>query len=611
MKALYLDNYDGLFYNRWITLSLFVIKKNWRHIVRKVLSFLKPYKIPVIIAYSLTFVELIIELLLPFFLGKMINIGVKGQDLDYIIYWGSIMIGMSVFALIAGIINSFFSSHISVSFAYDLRKDLFKKIQEFSFKNLQRFPTSAIVTRFTNDVRQVQQTLFMGLRIMVRAPLLVIGGVIMAFVVNAKLALVFLITVPLLVIFIFWVLKKSTAMFGKVQSKVDMVNRVMQENLSNMRLVKAFLRRTYEESRFQEANKGLADITRSTFRFIEASTPILIFIMNLSLISILWFGNIQSIAGETDVGDVVAIVNYALRIAMAISMFTFITMGLSRAQASSTRLAALFNVNIEDYDVSQDSQEHYISKGKVTFDHVSFSYKKNSEQILHDVSFTVEPKERLAIMGATGAGKTTMFQLIPRLYDTKQGNIYIDERPISDYSLEHIRNNIGYVPQSPLLFSGSVRDNIAWGKENASEFEIIQAAKKAQIHDTIIQLPNQYDTLIGQRGVNLSGGQQQRLSIARALVRAPHILMLDDSTSALDVETEMHLLSAIEEDKCTTLIITQKVSTAMRADHILLLDKGTVQAIGTHDELIATSSLYKKIVTSQFGKEFMHENESY
>ncbi len=578
--------------------------------MRTVLSFLKPYKLPIVLAYTLTFIELIIELLLPFLLGKMINIGVKGHDIDYIIFWGSIMVGMSLFALIAGIFNSFYSAHISVSFAFDLREKLFRKIQDFSFRNLQRFPTSSIVTRFTNDVRQVQQTLFMALRVMVRAPLLVIGGVIMSFIVNFKLALIFLITVPLLVSFIFWVLRRSTAMFRKVQSKVDLVNRVMQENLANMRLIKAFLRRTYEESRFSKANKGLADMTRSTFRFVEASTPVLIFIMNMSLISILWFGNIQSLAGETDVGDVVAIVNYALRISMAISMFTFITMGLSRAQASSTRLAALFNVNIEEFDVLDSHPENEITKGKIAFNHVDFTYKKNSEHILHDISFSVYPKERLAIMGATGAGKTTLFQLIPRLYQPNSGEIYIDDQPLSAYSLEYIRNNIGYVPQNPLLFSGSVRSNIAWGKEHASEVEIIKAAKKAQIHDTIMQLPKQYDTIIGQRGVNLSGGQQQRLSIARALVREPQILMLDDSTSALDVETEMHLLEAIEEDQCTTLIITQKVSTAMRADRILLLDKGSVVGLGTHEELYETSDLYRKIVESQFGKEFTHENKS-
>lgn len=581
-----------------------------RNNVRTVLSFLKPYKLPIVIAYTLTFIELIVELLLPFFLGKMINLGVKGHDLDYIIYWGSIMVGMAIFALFAGIINSYFSSHVSVRFAHDLREKLFEKIQSFSFKHLQRFPTSSIVTRFTNDVRQVQQTLFMALRIMVRAPLMVIGGVIMAFIVNPRLALIFLITVPLLVSFIFWVLRKSTAMFRKVQSKVDLVNRVMQENLSNMRLVKAFLRRTYEESRFHQANKELADRTRSTFRFVEASTPILIFIMNMSLISILWFGNIQSIAGETDVGDVVAIVNYALRISMAISMFTFITMGLSRAQASATRLSTLLDVPVEDVETSSKEDAPLVTDGTITFEHVDFSYNKNKELILHDISFHVRGKERLAIMGATGSGKTTLFQLIPRLYDVHHGEIYIDEVPLTSYPIDYIRTNIGYVPQSPLLFSGTVRSNIAWGKEDATEFEIIQAAKKAQIHDTIMKLPKKYDTLIGQRGVNLSGGQQQRLSIARALVRTPHILMLDDSTSALDVETEMRLLDAIEEDKCTTLIITQKVSTAMRADRILLMDKGSVQAIGTHEELFERSILYQKIVESQFGKEFIHGNES-
>lgn len=573
--------------------------------MKRVFAFLKSYKIPIVIAYSLTFIELITELLLPFFLGKMINQGVVNQDLNNILMWGGIMITLALIAFVAGIFNSFFASHTSNGFAYDIREKLFEKIQSFSFANLNEYPTSGLVTRFTNDVRQIQNTIYMGLRVMVRAPLMVIGGVIMAFIINIKLALIFLITVPLLIGFLFWVLRRASHMFELVQSRVDMVNRVMQENLAGMRLIKAFLRRNYEENRFMVANRDLATMTRSTFRFVETSMPILLFVMNMSLIFILWFGNAQSIAGDTSVGDVVAIVNYALRIAMAISMFSFITLAFSRMKASAGRISDVLTVHV-DFNESDDSTGEKITNGKVTFRDVSFTYPRLHKPVLDDLSFTIRPREELAIIGATGAGKTTLFQLIPRLYDLNKGMIYIDDKPITSYPLDELRGSIGYVPQNPLLFSGSIVDNIAWGKENASRKEIEKAAKDAQIHDLIMNLPEQYDTNISQRGVNLSGGQKQRVSIARALIRRPKILMFDDSTSALDLATESRLLDAIQHDECTTLNITQKISTAIRADRILLMDHGKLLAIGTHDELMRDSNLYYRIVESQFGKELPH-----
>jgi len=571
--------------------------------VKKVLSYLKPYKIAIIIAYSFTFIELAAELLLPFFLGKMINEGVTNLDMNNIIFWGSIMLGISCISLVVGILNSYFASHTSNGFSYDIREKLFDKIQSFSFTNLNQYPTSGLVTRFTDDVRQIQNTIFMGLRIMVRAPLMVVGGVFMAFYINFKLASIFLVTVPLLIFFLFWVLKKAGNMFKQVQERVDMVNRVMQENLGGMRLIKAFLRRNFEENRFMKANEELATKTRSTFRFVEGSMPVLLFVMNLSLIFIIWFGNIQSVAGETDVGDVVAVINYALRIAMSISMFTFLTMAFSRMKASAGRIAEVLDVDVDLVDHKDASQETRVNKGKIEFKDVSFTYPGYNKPILNHLSFTVPPGEKLAIIGATGSGKTTLFQLIPQLYDVHNGEIYIDDQSISEYRLDQLRNSIGYVPQSPLLFSGTVLDNISWGKETASKDEVIQAAKDAQIHELIMSLPHQYETAISQRGVNLSGGQKQRISIARALIRNPKVLMLDDSTSALDLATESRLLDAIEHYECTTLIISQKIATAMRADRILLMDHGELLAIGTHDELLSESNLYKRTVESQFGEE--------
>lgn len=569
--------------------------------MKTILSFLKPYKLPIIIAYSLTFIELITDLLFPIFLGIMINEGILTNNRENLIIWGSIMIGITIFTFVAGIINSYFSSHVSISFAYDIREKLFKKIQNFTFEKLTVYPTSTLVTRFTNDVRQIQNTIFMSLRIMVRAPLLVIGSVIMALIVNVKISLIFLIIVPLLVAFLYWVLIKGSHMFNKVQESVDYVNRVIQENIAGMRIIKAFVRRDFENARFKKSNEQLAKETKDTFRFVEASMPILLFIMNISLIFILWLGNKQTIAGTTNVGDVVAIVNYALRTVMAISMFTFIALAFSRAKASAERLEQILFE-----DTTSDTIKGYGQKvvyGKIQFKDVSFTYPGESVPVIENISFSIHPGERLAVIGATGSGKTTLFQLIPKLYEPQKGQIFIDDYPLSDYHIEELRNSIGYVPQSPLLFTGTIAENIKFGKEDATDAEVMQAAKDAQIHETIEDFPDKYETIVGQRGVNLSGGQKQRISIARALIRKPKILMFDDSTSALDLTTESYLLDALHKYDCSTLMITQKISTAKQSDRILLIDEGKILAIGMHDELLKTSDLYQKIVESQFEKE--------
>lgn len=568
-----------------------------------VFSFLKPYKWPIILAYLLMFTELAIELLLPLFLGLMIDQGVLNEDVGNIVMWGSIMIGLAFLSLAIGILNSFYSSHVSIAWGYDIRKKLFAKVQYSPFNSLNHFPTSGLVTRFTNDIRQIENMIFMGLRIMAKAPLIVIGGVSMAFIVNARLAIVFLVTVPLLLLFLLFVMKFASRMFMRVQESVDNVNRVMQENLAGMRLIKAFIRSDFEEDRFMDANDTLKNATKTAFRFVESSMPVLFFIMNLSLVFIIWYGNVQSIAGNAAVGEVVSIINYALRVSMAITMFGFIIMVLSRTKASAERVNEVLKL---DEEPSIKASELQVKHGKVEYRDVYFKYPQADEMTLKDITFSLDAGETLAIIGATGSGKTSIFQLMPRLYEPDQGEIRIDGNALPAYSYHELRNSIGYVPQSPLLFTGTIRDNIAWGKNDATDKEIIQAAKDAQIHDTIIGLPNGYDTRVGQKGVNLSGGQKQRISIARALVRKPKVLMLDDSTSALDLATEAKLLQAIEKYNCTMMNITQKISTAIQADRIMLIDEGKVLALGSHEELLKQSALYRKIVESQFGEEVAH-----
>lgn len=577
--------------------------------MKNILHFLKPYKLAIIVAYAFTFVELMTELLFPFILGIVIDKGIIPQDMDTIIFWGSIMFGLSIFTFITGLLNSYFASHVGNGYAYDVREKLFDNIQQFTYEQLSKFPTSGMVTRFTNDVRQVQNTIFMALRIMAKAPFMIIGGVVMAFIVNVKLAAIFLVTVPILTIFLFWVLKKGSKMFNKVQLNVDEVNRVLQENIAGIRVIKAFVTRRFEKSRFKKANKDLALTTQTAFRFMEAAMPVLLFVMNMSLLFIIWYGNRQAIAGTVQVGDVVAIVNYALRIVMAISMLAFITMAFSRAKASAGRIDHVLNekMSVIPTDLTHgDPKKQTIQNGSVHFDHVSFQYPESDLQVLDDVSFSIDGGSTLAVIGSTGAGKTTMFQLLPRLYEPTEGVVTIDGIPLPAFDPKTIRDEIGYVPQSPLLFTGTIADNLRFGKADASEQEIVQAAKDAQIHETIMKFPEQYETIVGQRGVNLSGGQKQRISIARALVRQPKILMLDDSTSALDLTTEAKLLAAIESYDCTLLLITQKVSTAKQADNILLLDDGKCLAIGSHDTLLQTSTLYQRIVESQQEEEVRH-----
>jgi ATP-binding cassette subfamily B protein len=577
----------------------------------KIFSYLKPYKLAVAIALFLMLTELVVELMHPLLMAKIIDEGILTGDLDAVMKWGGIMVLFSFIAFAAGIINSFFAAHVSQSFGFDIRRGLFGKIQSFSFANFSLFPTSSLITRMTNDVTQIQNTVFMSLRIMLRAPLLVIGGVVMALIVNWQLALFLVIGVPVLFIFLVWVMKKGGALFKSVQEKLDGVNNVMRENLGGIRLIKAFLRKKHEMKRFDNASEELKDQTVSALRLMEITMPILLLIMNGSILAVLWFGSIGVTNGGAQVGEVVAIVNYATRITGALSIFSFIIMAFARAKASAHRITDVLEEEIDLVDKVDVDKEASFESGEIEFDQVSFHYPNTDVPVLEDISFHAEAGSTVAIMGATGAGKSSLFQLIPRLYDIDKGTIRVDGKNLTDLSLKGLRKKIGYVPQEALLFSGSVKDNIAWGKEDATLEEIIQVAKDAQIHETIDRLPNKYETVLGQKGVNLSGGQKQRLSIARALVRKPKILMLDDSTSALDLKTEAKLLTAIKNYQCTMFIVTQKVSTAMEADKILLIEDGRLLEEGSHENLLATSTLYQKIYQSQFGTEVTEHVEAY
>jgi len=560
----------------------------------------KPYKWPIVIALFLMLLELSVELIQPLLIAKIIDDGIIAGDESVVWLWGSGMMSLAFVAFFAGIINSYFAAHAAASFAFDLRQSLFRKVQAFSMTTFLRFPAAGLITRLTSDVTMVQSILFMGLRIMLRAPLLVLGSLIMAFIVNAQLALYLVIGAPVLLLFLYFMAKKGVTYFSGIQKRLDGVNRTIQENLQAVRLVKAYLRGAYEASRFSKVADLLRMDTVRAMRLMETIMPVLLLIMNISLMAVLWFGAVEVQDGDAKIGELVAVVNYAMRMTGAFSMFAFIIVAFSRAKASAERMEEVLHAEDDNFEIYKPTKPGVSSiEGDLRFSSVSFNYSNKSEPILSNVSFHVAPGEKLAIMGATGSGKSTLLNLIPRIFEATEGEIYVSGKEVKEWSLKDLRDVIGLVPQQSILFTGSILENLSWGDRKAPLDELEAAAKKAQIHESIDLFPQKYETRVGQKGVNLSGGQKQRLSIARALVRKPAILILDDSTSALDVKTETALWRALEGEAATMLVVTQKISTAQGADKILLLDEGRVVGYGTHNDLMMQSALYVKIVQSQ------------
>ncbi|QSF43595.1 ABC transporter ATP-binding protein [Paenibacillus tianjinensis] len=578
--------------------------------------YLKKYRVAAIAALVMMGIELAVELSQPLLIAKIIDNGIREKDMTVVWLWGGVLTFSAVIAFAAGILSSFFASHASQGFAYDLRDKLYEKVQSFTYEVFSRFQTSSLITRLTGDVTQLQDTVFMALRFMTRVPLVVLGSVIMALVVHVKLGLLLAVTLPLLIVVLTWVMRRSSALFKIVQSRVDGVNGVIQENLTGIRLIRVFVRMGHEIGRFASYSGSLMKSTVAALRLTETMGPLIMLIVNAGIVAVLWFGRIEISAGQATLGETVAVINYSLRTIGAMSALSWIMATFSRAVASEQRISEVMSspegrgeIGSADVQVSgshaagenlvKQTHEEASIEGRVEFIDVSFSYPGSDIAVLEQISFAVQPGERVAIMGATGSGKSSLVSLIPRLYEPDSGIIRIDGENSSEMEVSRLRRSIGYVPQEIMLFSGSVRENIAWGNEHATAEEIEQAAAAAQIHETITGLPQGYETMLGQRGVNLSGGQKQRMTIARALVRKPAILILDDSTSALDAVTEGLLLKELKKMSCTTFLITQKISSTVSADLILLLDEGRLIAGGTHGELMKDSALYRKINESQ------------
>ncbi|WP_347548728.1 ABC transporter ATP-binding protein [Pseudalkalibacillus hwajinpoensis] len=574
--------------------------------MRNVLSFIKPYRVAAFIAALLMLVELVVELWLPLLMADIIDNGIVKEDLNVVTKLGIFMLVLTVISFVGSIINTFLASYVSQHYAFDLRKALFEKVQSFAFADFNRFPTSSLITRLTNDVNQVQLVVFMGLRIMVRAPLLVVGGVVMAFVVDVQLALLLTAAIPLVSVFLYFVMKKGVPLFSSVQDKLDRVNGVLRENLVGVRLVKAYRRSDHEQGRFQGVNDNLMNQTVTSLRLIELATPVLLILMNAAIVAVIWFGGLKVVGGGAQVGEVAAIITYGTRITVALTMFSFILMLLSRAKASAERMQEVLVTPTTKRDAGGVSV-HKIEK--LQFENVHFHYPDSEDDVLRDISFNAQIGQLIGVIGATGAGKSSLVQLIPGLYNPASGVIKVNDVDLHDLDLEELRSRIGMVSQEVVLFSGTIGENIRWGKEEADQTEVEAAAKAAQIHDFIMSLPKQYDTILGQKGVNLSGGQKQRLSIARALIRTPDILILDDSTSALDQSTEARLQEALKGQEFPGMIflIAQKISSIKEADHILLLDEGEIIGEGTHDDLLMNHPVYRDIYISQYGEEAFNE----
>ena len=552
----------------------------------------------------LTF-EAISDLLQPTIMAKIIDEGVANRDIHYILKMGGLMLLITALGAVSASTRSILASIVSQSFGTELRSDLFKKIQSLSFKNLDKFDRASLITRLTNDVTQVQVFVNGLMRIFVKAPLLAIGGLIMATRLNLHLSVVLAVVVPIVALLIIFNLKLGFPLFSKVQTALDRVNSVMREYLSGVRVVKAFNRFDVEISKSSKANDHFKDQSVTASRLMATFSPAIMLTVNLGIVVVLWIGGLGVDSGEIQVGHIIAFTNYMTQILFSLMMISMVFNMFVRAKASAGRIDEVFLLE-DSFTWDQEDIHSQTEKGRIDFEDVTFAYEGTTgEPILKYINLTIHPGETVGIIGSTGSGKSTLVGLIPRFYDVNSGTVKVDGENIQRVNPKKLREKIAIVPQKNILFSGSVAENLRWGKEDATEEEMVAAASMAGAHDFINASPEGYHTRIGQGGVNFSGGQKQRISIARALIKRPEILILDDSTSAVDVATEAKIKTALKKyaKGLTCLLIAQRITSIMDADKIVVLDHGELVGVGTHQELIETCKVYQEIYQSQIGKE--------
>ena len=568
-----------------------------------------PYKSAFILGPIFMIVEVLGEIILPKLMSMIINYGC-GQDVTvaakgpaYIIGIGAVMIGTALLMMMGGVLGAYFAVKASVNFAGDLRRDVFAKVQKFSFANIEKFSTGSLVTRLTNDITNIQNVLSMGLRMLLRAPGMLIGGLIMAFIMNAKLALVFCVVIPVLIIALAFVMKTAFPRFDVMQTKIDGLNSRIQENITNQRVVKSFVRDDFEKETFDQANNELKDKTLRAMKVVILTMPIMTLAMNLTVMAVVWFGGQQILIGDMPVGNLTAFTTYVTQILMSLMMVSMIMIQGSRAMASSHRILEVLDTDIDLNDDNASEKDRLVTSGEIEFKNVCFRYyKKHKKNVLQNINFTAKPGEVVGIIGSTGSGKSSLVQLIPRLYDCDEGEVLVDGVNVKEYSLNHLRDGVAMVLQKNTLFSGSIMENLRWGDEEATDEQVKEAA---QADGFVSEFADGYDRELGQGGVNVSGGQKQRLCIARALLKKPKILILDDSTSAVDTATEAQIRKSFSTTlkDTTKLIIAQRISSVEDADRILVMDEGQIVGQGTHKELLESCETYQEIYYSQRSKE--------
>ena len=585
-------------------------------------KYIIPYLSAFVIGPLMMLTEVAGEVMLPKFMSMIINNGVASRNVAYIGKMGTLMVLTVLFMAVGGILGAYFSAKASISFTSDMRNDLFRKVQQFSFENIDDYSTGSLVTRLTNDVQQVQNVLMMGLRMALRAPGMFLGALIMAFMMNRQLAVIILIVIPLLLAAILLILKTAFPRFGEMQRRLDRLNSGIQESLTNVRVVKSFVREDHEIEKFSKLNDDLKESSLRALRIVIATMPVMMFAMNVTTLAVVWYGGNIIIAGKMPVGDLTAFTTYIVQILMSLMMLSMVFLQSSRASASMKRINEIFDTEIGLNDDNAENKDKKVTEGRVEFKNVSFGYSGENgrkDLVLEGISFTAEPGQTIGIIGSTGSGKTSLVQLIPRLYDVTGGEVLVDGVNVKEYSLKHLRDGVGMVLQKNILFSGTIEENLRWGNEDAPMEDVIRFSESAQADPFVKTFKNGYDTEMGQGGVNVSGGQKQRLCIARAIAVKPEVLLMDEpcsaldpiSTSAVDTATEAKIRESLYHDlkDTTKIIIAQRISSVQEADQILVLEDGKIIGHGTHEELLKTCEAYSEIYTTQIGNQSIRAGE--
>jgi ATP-binding cassette, subfamily B, multidrug efflux pump len=577
-------------------------------LIGKLAAYIGRYKRALLLVPIFVLFDVICELSMPLLMSRIVDTGIATSDAAYIVRTGVYMILLALAAIVSGILMMRFSTYGAMGFGANLRNGLFEKVQQFSFNNIDQFSTGSLITRLTNDVNNLQFTFMMMLRMLLRAPIMLVIAFFLAYSINARLSIVLAVAIPLLVISVVAILRTATQRFVIAQQRIDGVNSVLQENLIGQRVVKAFVRTDYEIDKFQGANDALTNAFIRAVGVIILNFPVMMLVMNGAVLAVMWFGGHMVYAGTLGAGQLVAYISYVSQILMSVMMISFVIIMTARAQASGKRVLEVLETEVDITDkvpAEPAGPEPFaqVSAGKVEFRDVAFKYNLtgSGEEVLSGISFTAEPGEVVAVVGGTGSGKSTLVNLIPRLYDVSGGAVLADGCDVRDYPLAVLRESIGVVLQNSTLFSGTIRDNLLWGQPDATQEEIEAACRDAQAHDFIMSFPEGYDTQLGQGGVNVSGGQKQRLCIARAILKRPKILILDDSTSAVDSATESRIRASFAQhlSQTTVFIIAQRISSVRDADKIVVLDDGKIVGLGTHRSLLADNAVYQEINQSQ------------